>query len=408
MCHLCVSPEANASPNASSRRSFLAVGSSIAAGLLLTPGMVTWAAPARGTAAASEGNRRIPAKGFAVFEAKGKFRPHAFTRRPVGDDDILIDILYAGICHSDVHKVRDDWKAETYPIVPGHEIVGRVAQVGKKVSKFKVGDHAGVGVWIGSCGKCEYCRTKMEHLCAKRVISFGSVDPAHDNEPTNGGYSNNYVVSQDFAVKIPPNAQMAKVAPLMCAGITAYSPILFSKVKKGDRVGVAGFGGLGHMAVKYAVALGAEVTVFDITEDKRQAALKLGAARYVNVRRPKELEGLNNTLNVIINTIPAGHDPLVYLKMLRLGGEMAILGIPPTAETPKIPTSQFTNVPLVKVYGSNTGSISQIQQMMDFSVANNIYPDVEVIPVTGIDAAYQGLLDGKVKFRYVIDMKTMA
>ncbi|MCF5703931.1 zinc-binding dehydrogenase [Pseudomonas syringae] len=175
----------------------------------------------------------------------------------------------------------------------------------------------------------------MEHLCAERVISFGSVEPKYNNETTNGGYSNNYVVAQNFAVKIPGNAQMEKVAPLMCAGINAYSPVLFSKVKKGDKVGVAGFGGIGHMAVKYAVALGAEVTVFDITEDKRQDALRLGAVKYVNVRRPAELQGLNNSLNVIINIIPSGHDPLVYLKMIRLGGEMAVLGLPPTAAPPR-------------------------------------------------------------------------
>lgn len=413
MCHLCISHDADTPPEAGGRRQFLATSTGLAAGLLLSPVGGAWAADTKGGTPTVSGTtaargRRIPAKGFAVLEAKGKFQPYAFTRRPVGDDDILIDILYAGICHSDVHKVRDDWKAETYPIVPGHEIAGRVTQVGKNVTKFQVGDYAGVGVWIGSCGKCEYCTTQMEHLCAKRVISFASVDPAHNNEPTNGGYSNNYVVSQNFAIKIPSNALIEKVAPLLCAGITAYTPVLFSKIKRGDRVGVAGFGGLGHMAVKYAVALGAEVTVFDITEDKRRDAIKLGAVKYVNVRHPNELEGLNNTLNVIINTISAKHDPLVYMRMLRLGGEMAVLGLPPTEETPSIRTSVLPNIPLVKVYGSNTGSISQIQEMMDYSVANNIYPEVEVIPVTRIDEAYQGVLEGKVKFRYVLDMKTMS
>lgn len=406
MCHLCNDLQADHTPVAMGRRQFIAAGTGAAVGALLMPGMDAWAAGPQAPSGAQ--GARVPAKGFAVFEAKGNFKPHEFTRRPVGDDDILIDILYSGICHSDVHKVRDDWKAEAYPIVPGHEIAGRVVQVGRNVDKFQVGDYAGVGVWIGSCGKCEYCLTQMEHLCAERVISFGSVEPKHNNEPTNGGYSNNSVVAQNFAVKIPGNAQMEKVAPLMCAGITAYSPVLFSKVKKGDKVGVAGFGGLGHMAVKYAVALGAEVAVFDITEDKRQDALRLGAVKYVNVRRSAELQGLNNSLNVIINTIPSGHDPLVYLKMIRLGGEMAVLGLPPTAETPTIATSALPNVPLIKVYGSNTGSISQIQAMMDYSVEHGIYPDVEVIPVTRIDEAYQGVLEGKVKFRYVIDMKTMS
>lgn len=388
------------------RRKVIIGGAGLAAAAAITPlfGMAGKAFAAKGGVATGL-DSRIPTKGYAVFEAKGKFRPYEFTRRPISDNDILMEILYSGICHSDVHKVRDDWAKETYPIVPGHEMAGRVVRVGKNVTKFEVGDYAGVGCWIGSCGKCEFCQTKMEHLCAKRVLSFASIDHTHGNEPTHGGYSNNYVVSEDFAIKIPQHAQLEKVAPLLCAGITSYTPILFSNVKKGDKVGVAGFGGLGHMAVKYAVALGADVTVFDITEDKRQDALNMGAVKYVNVNYPKKLEELHNSLNVIINSIPAGHDPLMYVKMLRLGGEMAILGLPPTAEIPSIGTSSLPMNPLVKVYGSNTGSISQIQQMMDYSVSNGIYPQVEIIRPTGIDEAYLKVLAGKVKFRFVIDMK---
>jgi uncharacterized zinc-type alcohol dehydrogenase-like protein len=207
---------------------------------------------------------RIPAKGFAVLQSGSKFQPYEFTRRAVGDNDILIEILYAGICHSDVHKVHEDWGEGTYPIVPGHEIAGRVVQTGKRVTKFKAGDYAGIGCWIGACGKCEYCKSGMEHLCPDRVLSFASIDHTHGNEQTHGGYSSNYVVSEDFAIKVPANAQMEKVAPLLCAGITAYSPIHYSNVKRGDKVGVAGFGGLGHMAVQYAVALGARVTVLTL------------------------------------------------------------------------------------------------------------------------------------------------
>lgn len=405
MCDSCRDHDAEISSGLLNRRTFLAAGagSSVAAGLFLAPGVYAQ----EKTAAADGGKARIPARGVAMFEAKGKFQPHAFTRRPVGDDDILIEILYSGICHSDVHKVRDDWARETYPIVPGHEIAGRVVQVGRNVTKFQVGDYAGVGCWIGSCGQCEFCRTQMEHLCAKRVLSFASVDHTHDNEPTNGGYSNNYVVPQNFAIRFPQHTRIERVAPLLCAGITTHTPIVFSKVKRGDKVGVAGFGGLGHMAVKYAVALGAEVTVFDIVEEKRQDAVSMGAVKYVNVANAHEYEGLDNSLNVIINTIPAGHDAMMYVKMLRLGGEMAVLGLPPTADIPNIPTSSLPMSPLVKIYGSNTGSISQIQALVDYSIANGIYPDVEVIPVSGIDEAYQGVLAGRVKFRYVIDMKTM-
>lgn len=361
------------------------------------------------TTVQAQQSNRIPAKGFAVLQGKGKFHSHEFTRRPVGDDDILFEVLYAGICHSDVHKVRDDWGKEKYPIVPGHEIAGRVTQVGKNVTKFKVGDYAGVGVWIGSCGVCEFCKSGMEHICEKKVVSFAGIDHTHNNEPTNGGYSNNYVVSEKFAIKIPANAQMDKVAPLLCAGITTYNPLQYSHVKKGDKVGVAGFGGLGHMAVKFAVARGAEVTIFDITEDKRQDALKLGAVKYVNVNNPNEIDGLKNSLDFIINTIPANHDPLMYVKMLKLHGEMAIVGLPPTAEIPNIPTSSLPMNQLRKVYGSDTGSIEQIQAMMDYAVANGIYPEVQMIKADGaaIDEAYQNVIDGKVKFRYVIDMQTL-
>ena len=407
MCYLCSNVHGKASSGLLGRRDFLAAGSGMAASLLLASGAGAQAGNA-GRGEATGGGARVPAKGLAVLEAKGRFQPREFTRRPVGDNDILIDVLYSGICHSDVHKVRDDWKQESYPIIPGHEIAGRVVQVGRNVTKFAVGDYAGVGVWIASCGQCEFCRTQMEHLCARRVISFADVDHTQNNEPTNGGHSSNYVVSQNFAIKVPANARMENVAPLLCAGITAYNPVVFSRVERGQKVGVAGFGGLGHMAVKYAVARGAEVTVFDITEEKRRAALKLGAARYVNVNNRAELEGLNNSLNLIIDSIPAGHDPLMYMRMLRLGGEMAVLGLPPTAETPNIPTSTFPSIPLVKVYGSNTGSISQIQQMVDYSVQNNIYPDVEVIAATAIDDAYQRVLRGEVRFRFVIDMKTLA
>jgi uncharacterized zinc-type alcohol dehydrogenase-like protein len=350
---------------------------------------------------------RIPAKGMAALSKDGNFQPYEFTRHAVGDNDILIEILYAGICHSDVHKVRDDWGNGTYPIVPGHEIAGRVVQAGKNVTKFKTGDYAGVGCWIGSCGKCEYCQSDIEHLCSGKVLSFASIDHTHDNEQTHGGYSNNYVVSENFAVKIPAGAEIEKVAPLLCAGITVYSPIQYSKVKKGDKVGVAGFGGLGHMAVQYAVALGADVTVFDITETKRQDALNMGAKKYVNASNPEELKDLNNTLNVIINTIPTNYDPLMYIQMLKVYGEMAILGLPANRDIPNINPSWLPMNPLRKIYGSDTGSISQIQKMMDYSVANNIYPHVEIISVNEIDNAYKKIETGEAKFRYVIDMKTL-
>lgn len=349
----------------------------------------------------------VPAKGYALFSKDGQFKLYEFDRHPVGDNDIKIDILYAGICHSDIHHAYGDWRQEKYPMVPGHEIAGRVAQVGKNVTQFKVGDLAGVGCMVNSCGQCDACRNGEEQYCSKRVLTYASPDPFHDNELTQGGYSNNIVLSEKFAIKIPAGAEMAKVAPLLCAGITTYSPIKFTNVKKGDKVAVAGFGGLGHMAVQYAVKLGAEVTVFDITEDKRKDALDMGAVKYVNVKNADELKGLENQFRVILSTIPAKYDLGMYLRMLRIDGEMVILGLPATANTPSIDAATLVFNARRKVYGSQIGGIRQTQEMLDYSVANNIYPQVEVIPVTRIDEAYKNVIDGKVKFRYVIDMSTI-
>lgn len=358
--------------------------------------------------AAPEHGERIPAKGFAVFSKDGNFRPFEFSRHPVGGNDILIEIMYSGVCHSDIHHAYQDWREETYPLVPGHEIAGRVVKAGKNVTKFKVGDFAGVGCLINSCGECGHCKAGEEQYCEKaRVLTYGQKDVFHDNEMTYGGYSNNMVVSEKFALKIPRNAQMDKVAPLLCAGITTYSPIKHTRIKKGDTVGIAGFGGLGHMAVQYAVKLGAEVTVFDITEDKRADALKMGATRYVNVNNPKELEGLADEFRVIISTIPAGYEPAMYVRMLKIDGEFAILGLPSFKDMPAIDIGTLIFKGRRKVFGSQIGGIRETQEMLDYSIANNIYPQVEIIPIQKLDEAYRNVIHGKVKFRYVIDMSTL-
>lgn len=353
---------------------------------------------------------RIPAKGFAIFSADGNFKPFEFDRHPVGEHDVLIKIMYAGICHSDLHHAWNDWNPETYPIVPGHEIAGRVVQVGGKVTKFKVGDYAGVGCLVNSCGECYFCLTDQEQYCTtKRVLTYGQKDPFHDNEITRGGYSNNIVLTEKFAIKIPANAQMEKVAPLLCAGITPYSPIQYTGVAKGDKVAVAGFGGLGHMALQYMVALGAEATVFDITEDKRADAENMGAVKYVNVNNPDELKGLDNTFSVVICTIPAKYDPLMYMRMLQLDGQLVILGLPAFKDMPNVTIGALIGQGRKKIMGSQIGGIKETQEMLDYSVANNIYPEIEKIEATGpaIDQAYKKILAGEVKFRYVIDMSTL-
>lgn len=274
-------------------------------------------------------DNRIPTKGLALYSKDGQFEPYEFSRHAVGDNDILIDILYSGICHSDIHMGRSEWGKTTYPFVGGHEIAGRVTQIGKNVTKFKIGDYAGIGCIINSCEHCDNCEHGLEQFCEKGMVgTYAALDYFHNNEITQGGYANNYVVSANHAIKIPQNADMKRVAPLLCAGITTYSPIHFSKVKEGDDVAVVGFGGLGHMAVQYLVALGAKVTVFDITEEKRADTERFGAIKYINVNNANELKGFDNQFSFIISTVPAKYDPMMYVKMLKMGGEMAIVGLP--------------------------------------------------------------------------------
>ena len=352
-------------------------------------------------------NGRVKSRGFAAVSANMDFKYHEFTRHAVGSNDVLIEILYAGICHSDIHMVEG--KSGNTPLVVGHEIAGRVIQVGSAVTKFKVGDFAGVGCMVNSCGECESCLDNLEQYCLNRaVFTYGSRDRFHDNEITQGGYSDNIVVSEDFAILIPDNAELDKIAPLLCAGITTYSPIKAMNVQKGEKIGIAGFGGLGSMAVKYAVKLGAEVTVFDITEDKRQDALNMGAVRYVNVNNPEDLKNLNNTLNYVISTIPAYYDVNMYMSMLKRGCTMCILGLPRTSKMPTL-IAMVGQHGSKKLFGSLIGGIKETQEMLNYSIENNIYPTVEIIKADAktISEAYRKVIDGKVKFRYVIDMRTM-
>ncbi|MBP6864358.1 MAG: NAD(P)-dependent alcohol dehydrogenase [Candidatus Didemnitutus sp.] len=351
---------------------------------------------------------RVPAKGYAMQSAHGNFQPYTFTRHAVGDHDILIEILYSGICHSDIHSVRSEWGPSPYPVVPGHEIVGRVTQVGKDVTKFKVGDAAGVGCMVNSCGECEMCLAGEEQFCQRgTVFTYGYPDRFHGGEITQGGYSNNIVVKDSFVVKIPDGADLKRVAPLLCAGITTYSPLRRAHIKAGDEVAVAGFGGLGHLAVKYAVSFGAKVTVFDITEEKRADALAMGAKAFVNVNNPDELKSLSSRFNFVLSTIPKPYDPMMYVSMLKLDGELVIVGLPAMAESPKLMTNGLIFNARRKISGSLIGGMPETQAVVDYSVAHNIYPDVELIPVQQIDEAYTKVVAGEVKFRYVIDMASL-
>ncbi len=360
---------------------------------------------------------KVKSKGYAMFSKDGPFKPYEFERHAVGDNDILIKIMYAGICHSDIHQARSEWnEKEHYPMVPGHEIVGKVIRVGKNVTKFKVGDYAGVGCMVNSCKNpnCKTCRHNREQECHDAVFTYASKDKFHGNEITQGGYSNNIVISEEFAIQVPKTANMEKVAPLLCAGITTYSPIQFSKVRKGDKVAVAGFGGLGHMAVQYLVRIGAKVTVFDVSEEKREAAMKMGVEEFVDVSKDAEFFKKHpNEFRFILSTIPAKYDMAAYLKMLKFGGEFAIVGLPATQNLPSISLNSFVFTPNRKIYGSMIGGIKETQEMLDYSVQNGIYPKIQIIKGTPdevaeqITKAYNTIVDGKVQFRFVIDMRDL-
>lgn len=349
----------------------------------------------------------VHAKGFASMNKEGMITPYEFERKAVGDNDVLIEILYSGICHSDIHQSRDEWGGSIFPMVPGHEIAGRVVKVGKNVTKFKVGDLAGVGCMVNSCGVCDRCKAGEEQYCEnnKTVYTYNSRD--FEGDPTMGGYSNNIVVTENFALKIPQGADLARIAPLLCAGATTYSPLKFTHVSKGDRIAVAGFGGLGHLALQYAVSFGAEVTVFDVSEEKRADAMRLGAARYVNVNNPEELKGLENSFRVIVSTIPASFNVEQYVRMLKVDGEMVLIGMPATDQIPSVNTGALAG--RRKIYGTLIAGIPETQEMLDYSIAHNIYPEIELLDADAdaINHAYQNVIDGKVKFRYVIDMNTL-
>lgn len=349
-------------------------------------------------------NQRISANGFAISSKDSTFAPFAFSRHKLGETDILVEILFAGICHSDIHSARSEWKEGIYPMVPGHEIAGRVIAVGSKVSKFKVGDYAGVGCMVNSCGECESCKKSLEQFCEKgqTVFTYDCKDCFHDDEPTYGGYSDNIVVSEKFAINVPADAPLDKVAPLLCAGITTYSPIRFSNVGHGHRVAIAGFGGLGVMGLKYALKFGADVFVIARNKNKEKEALALGAKALYTT---DELNQIPERFDFILSTIPTRYDPMKYVRLLRVGGEMAIVGLPPLDESIKNDMTRLVFYSGKKVYGSMIGGIKETQEMLDFSLEHKIYPETEIITADRIDEAYTNLTTGKAKFRYVIDMK---
>ena len=341
--------------------------------------------------------------GYAAQNATSPLAPFHFERKDAGPQDIVIDILYCGVCHSDIHQARNEWGNSTYPMVPGHEIVGRISFVGAEVHKFRLGDLGGIGCMLDSCRQCSSCKAGEEQYCEKGAAYTYNGFYA-DGTPTYGGYSKQIVVHQDFALKISEMLDLAAAAPLLCAGITTYSPLRHWKVGSGQRVGVIGLGGLGHMGLKFAHALGAHVTQFTTSPGKESDARRLGADEVVNTRADGALENLA-PFDFILDTVAAPHDVNAFLRLLRRDGTLALVGVP---EVPLAVESFAVVAGRKSLSGSSIGGIRETQEMLDFCAEHGIVSDIELIPIQKINEAYERTVRSDVKYRFVIDMSTLA
>lgn len=345
----------------------------------------------------------LKTNGYAALTAKAPLTPFSFERREVGPQDVLITITHCGICHSDIHQARDEWGSSLYPMVPGHEIVGTVARVGAQVKAFKPGDRAGVGCFVDSCRSCAACREGLEQYCEKGMVLTYS-GQAKDGTITQGGYSTQIVTDEAYVLRIPDALSPAGAAPLLCAGITTYSPLRHWGVGKYHKLAVVGLGGLGHMAVKIARALGTEVTVLSTSESKRADATRLGAHKFVVTTQPMALVRLQRHFDFILDTVSAPHNYNTYVNLLKTDGTLILVGAP---EKPS-PLEPF---PLImhrrRIAGSVIGGIKETQEMLDFCAEHKIESDVEVIPIQQVNEAYERVLRGDVRFRFVIDLASL-
>ncbi len=342
-------------------------------------------------------------KAYGLTSPNGTFEPLQINRRDVRPEDVSIEILYCGICHSDIHTARNEWGNTVYPVVPGHEIIGRVTEVGAKATDFKIGEIVGVGCYVDSCRVCDNCVHHEESYCLAGPTGAYNKPDKIGGGITYGGYSKHIVVDKEFVLKINHKDHLEGVAPLLCAGITTYSPLKHWKVGKGHKVAIVGLGGLGHMAVKLAVAFGAEVTVLSRTHDKEADAKRLGAHHYEVVTIPENVAKLACTFDFIIDAVSASHGYNMYLAMLRTNGVMICLGLPPEP-------AQINMALLIRarrsLVGSLVGGIKETQEMLDYCAEHNIVSDVEITQIDKIDEAYERMLKGDVRYRFVIDMES--
>jgi uncharacterized zinc-type alcohol dehydrogenase-like protein len=347
---------------------------------------------------------KIPAHGYAARESKAPLGPFSFERRQPREHDLVIDIQFCGICHSDIHQARDEWDGSAFPMVPGHEIAGVVSQVGAKVSKFKVGDKVGVGCFVDSCRECAQCKRGLEQYCAEGMTGTYNDVERDGKTPTYGGYSNKIVVDENYVLRIPANLPLDAAAPLLCAGITLYSPLMHWKAGAGKKVAIVGLGGLGHMGVKIAHALGAEVTVLSHSMKKQADGKRMGADHFYATSDEKTFEKLAGKFDLIVNTVSANIDWNKYLGLLALDGAMVVVGIPEE----QVPVGAGVLICKRRSHsGSLIGGIKETQEMLDFCGKHNIVCEIELIPVQKVNEAYERVVKSDVRYRFVIDMKTL-
>ena len=344
-------------------------------------------------------------KAYAAIDSKSNIAPLSIERRELGGHDIQVEIMYCGVCHSDIHTARNEWGGTVYPVVPGHEIVGKVKGVGSSVTKFNVGQTVGVGVMVDSCRVCPNCKNNYEQYCKEGMTgTYNALERNGSGKRTMGGYSAEIITDENYVLNIKEQENLAGVAPLLCAGITTYSPLKFANVKKGTKVAVVGLGGLGHMAVKFAVAFGAEVTVISTSPSKVAEANKLGAHHFILAKDADALKPFDSSFDVVLDAISADHDYTQYLNLLGLEGKLLVVGLP--EHNPKVlPFALIKN--RRSIVGSMIGSIKETQEMLDFCYENKIYAEIEKIPMASINDAYARMIKGDIKYRFVIDMSTL-
>jgi len=346
----------------------------------------------------------IPTRAYAAFDSKSPLGPHALDRREPGPHDVVIDILYCGVCHSDLHQVRNEWANSSYPMVPGHEIVGRVSSAGSGVMRHFVGDVVGVGCMVDSCRVCASCKEGLEQYCVDLPVWTYNGKERDGRTITQGGYSTKIVVDESYVVRVRAKEPLEQIAPLLCAGITTYSPLKHWKVGRGSRVAVLGLGGLGHMAVKIARAFGAEVALLSSSPGKKADALRLGAHEFVLTSAEGALPKLRSRFDLLLDTVSAPHDIAAYAELVRRDGTMVLVGVPEKpASLPASTLIQYRRA----IAGSDIGGIAETQEMLDFCAQRGITADVETIPIQEIDRAYDRMLKGDVRYRFVIDAKSL-